>query len=474
MPSNACLRIGPDSLAGRGPIYQRLAAQIRGLIVEEILPPGARLPAAEHLAAQLNISRLTVLRAYGVLQRIGLVEGTAGRGTFVSGYLDRTRAQGFLSTLPDRGLISQFESVSRFAGIRSLATALPDPDLFSREKWAAASRKILELDSWDLHLPPAAGDGVFLQEMRRRMAPVMTGVAEHHLLATGGAGDGLSLVIGELAAERGMLVQVPQLAMVQAAAQALRVPMLVAGPGTDEVLDAIRREKPSVVLISSRIHPISGENLADDDVLAFCSACDSVGACLVDLAPYVFLSLRRSPVPFALSPVDAPNYVWVTGLETQVVPGLGLGVIACSALLRAKLERRSFALRMGVSRILQRTIVEMIRLQRNKVVGSNALHQYAQRHHAMSEALEPFSSIFAASNPQGGFNFLVRLPSGVLARDVFLRALQLGVATLPSDQFLAPESGEFLRLSYSTASPHEVETSIQTLARALIEVVKKP
>jgi|GEM_PF-6631046 len=473
MPGDAHLKFGSDSLAGQGPLYQRLASRLRRMIVEEDLAPGARLPAAQLLATHLKISRLTVLRAYGVLQRMGLVEGTAGRGTFVTGFLDRTRAQGFLSTLPDRGLIPQFESVSRFAGIQSLATALPDPDLFLREKWAEASRKLLELDPWDLHLPPAAGDAVFLQEMRPRIAPMLRGIGEQHLIATGGTGDGLSLIVGEFGGDRGIVVMVPQLAVVQALAQVLRLPLEVAGPDVASLLEAIGRNRPAIVLISSRIHPISGEDMADQDVVAIYQACEAVGAILVDLVPYAFLSFLKQAPPYALSPSEVPNYLWVTGLETQCVPGLGLGLIAGSPQLRPLLERRSFALRLGVSRILQRTAGEFIRLQNHKVVSPTALHHYALRREAMAQALVRFPTSCTISDPVGGFNFLVRLPSGVRAKDVFQRALSDGVATLPSDRFLAPESGEYLRLSYATVSPHEVEFSIQTIARALVDVAKK-
>jgi len=67
------------------PVYQQLVDQLRLLVSTGELSPGARLPSARHLAANLGVNRNTALRAYMVLAREGVFEGRRGGGTVVIG-----------------------------------------------------------------------------------------------------------------------------------------------------------------------------------------------------------------------------------------------------------------------------------------------------------------------------------------------------------------------------------------------------
>jgi GntR family transcriptional regulator len=68
---------------GHLPIHVQLREQVKFLILNGELPPGARLPAARHLAGFLRVNRNTVLRAYQDLVQEGLIECRPGRGCVV-------------------------------------------------------------------------------------------------------------------------------------------------------------------------------------------------------------------------------------------------------------------------------------------------------------------------------------------------------------------------------------------------------
>ncbi len=67
------------------PIYAQIVAQIRQLILNGELEPGASLPSIRQLAKDLQISVITTKRAYEELEREGLTESMVGRGSFVAG-----------------------------------------------------------------------------------------------------------------------------------------------------------------------------------------------------------------------------------------------------------------------------------------------------------------------------------------------------------------------------------------------------
>lgn len=75
------LRLTPASAV---PIYRQLIDQIRDRIAVGHLKVGDRLPSVRELAQSLPANQNTVLKAYDLLERDGLIERRHGNGTFVT------------------------------------------------------------------------------------------------------------------------------------------------------------------------------------------------------------------------------------------------------------------------------------------------------------------------------------------------------------------------------------------------------
>src|SRR5712691_1458639 len=75
----------PMHLDGDGPLFQQVYRTVRAAIVAGDFAAGSRLPATRDLAAELRVSRATVLLAYEQLGAEGYVEGRQGSGTYVQG-----------------------------------------------------------------------------------------------------------------------------------------------------------------------------------------------------------------------------------------------------------------------------------------------------------------------------------------------------------------------------------------------------
>jgi len=71
-------------LPKEGPRPQALYAEVRRLIEEGALPPGAKLPTTRDLAARFALSRGAVVAAYDMLVDDGFAEARVGAGTFVA------------------------------------------------------------------------------------------------------------------------------------------------------------------------------------------------------------------------------------------------------------------------------------------------------------------------------------------------------------------------------------------------------
>src|SRR6476646_5236896 len=66
---------------GRGPLFERLADALVEATNGAALPAGGELPAERVLAAELGVSRTTVVAAYRVLRERGLAVTRHGSGT---------------------------------------------------------------------------------------------------------------------------------------------------------------------------------------------------------------------------------------------------------------------------------------------------------------------------------------------------------------------------------------------------------
>src|SRR5262245_5681087 len=71
------------------PLYRQIHGRIASAVLDGRLAPGARLPSARSLAAQLSIARGTVDAAYQLLAGEGYIVSRGAAGTLVDPALDR-------------------------------------------------------------------------------------------------------------------------------------------------------------------------------------------------------------------------------------------------------------------------------------------------------------------------------------------------------------------------------------------------
>jgi GntR family transcriptional regulator len=66
------------------PVYYQLAKSLEKSILSGKLKPGDRIPSETYLSEKLNISRMTVRKAFEILSKKNLINSERGKGTFVA------------------------------------------------------------------------------------------------------------------------------------------------------------------------------------------------------------------------------------------------------------------------------------------------------------------------------------------------------------------------------------------------------
>ena len=72
------------NFSGRSPLHRQLYAALKGAILDGRLRPGSPVPSTRIIAADLRISRTTVLNAFDQLSAEGYLDGRVGSGTRVA------------------------------------------------------------------------------------------------------------------------------------------------------------------------------------------------------------------------------------------------------------------------------------------------------------------------------------------------------------------------------------------------------
>jgi GntR family transcriptional regulator/MocR family aminotransferase len=135
----------------RTPLYRQLCDCLRRAILTGQLTPGTRLQSSRELAAELNVSRNTVVNAYEQLLAEGYLEGQVGSGTYVSSALPEellnartvtrgpTRTGGNRPHLSERG--KMFKAFARNIPrapekLRPFQSGIPALDAFPFDIWS--------------------------------------------------------------------------------------------------------------------------------------------------------------------------------------------------------------------------------------------------------------------------------------------------------------------------------------------------
>ena len=145
MTATGLIAIGLDRDAGT-PLHRQLYDRIRALILDRALAPDSRLPSTRTLAAELGVSRNTVLAAFDQLAAEGYLVGAVGSGSYVATALpDAMPAPGASGARPRAGrgpgLSRRGRALAGVSRMRRPTTGafppgLPALDLFPTRLWA--------------------------------------------------------------------------------------------------------------------------------------------------------------------------------------------------------------------------------------------------------------------------------------------------------------------------------------------------
>jgi DNA-binding transcriptional MocR family regulator len=403
--------------AASGPLYRRLAEAIRAAIRRGELSSGTRLPTERALAAELSVSRSTVVAAYDLLRGEGWLESRQGSGTWVRRHASVVRfgedRPGFLgrATVTFRALIE-----GPGEGIEFTTAALAGGDLFERPAVARAMEDLAAFARSAIGYE-AVGHG-----------PLRTAVAEHltsrwelptaqdEVIITTGAQQAVGLAAA-LYARPGEIVAVEDPTYLTAidvftasGVRLLPVPVGIQGIRPERLREAMLEATPRFAYLMPTYQNPTGVSIPERERREIAYLAQELQVPIVEDLTVADLYLEEPPPP-PIGTFQGEVPVLTIGSFSKVLwGGLRVGWIRAPAPVIQRLGRMKLVTDHGSSAVSQ--ILALRLLEDFDAIRDERCALVRERKGLLEALLRERVPSWTWDPPAGGLCLWVRLPAG--------------------------------------------------------------
>ena len=475
-----------------GSVGTRLYIALRDLILSGGLAAGERLPATRTLAAELGVSRTTVVVAFERLKAEDLTESRVGAGTFVSRVLDGSRPapavrpSGRPAAGPPRPprLSRAIARASALIGERlpheprCFTTALPDFDAFPMALWSRLTAR-----HWRGRREHVMGygDPLGYPPLRRAIASHLRTARNiacetEQVIVVCGAQQAFDL-IGSILLDPGDRVWFENPGAIGArnsliAGGATLIPLPV-DEGGIVVAHGLRHAPSFRLAFVTPMHqqPL-GVTMSLERRLALLCAAEAAGAFVIEDDYDGEFYYGKRPLP-TLKSIDASGVVLYVGTFSKTLfPALRLGFIVVPPPLVEIFENVVSAFLQGVPANLQAVLADFIEQGHFATHIRRMRRIYAERHQALRSAAEArLGGLLDVVPTDSGLHTIGRVGSGLCEHAVGRAAAERRITAAPIGRFaIRPIPARGLVLGFSGTTPEEIVAGVDILGEVLEEL----
>jgi DNA-binding transcriptional MocR family regulator len=462
--------------------YQELAERIAALIRHGTYPPGARIPSVRQMSRQQTLSISTVLQAYALLERQGLIEARPQSGYYVRARVEERLPEPETSS-PQRDprhvslheLVMMVVRDSANPNLVQLGAALPHLDHRLIQTINRIIAKLIRqhgINAHQYHFPP--GLDALRVQIARRMVNAGCNLSPGDILITSGGTEAMDFSL-QAVCRPGDIVAIESpsyfgaLQTLEAhGLRALEIPTHPRDGISLEALEFAIEHNPirAVFVISNFNNPL-GSKIPDERKRELVDLLARHNLPLIenDVSGELYFEEKR---PLVCKAFDTKGLVILfSSFSKDISPGLRLGWVAAG---RYSMEVEWLKLTLSASSptLPQMAVAEFL------AGGSYDQHlrrirrEYAHNVELMSEAvMRYFPEGTRLTRPAGGFILWVQLPEKVDSLELYRMALQGGITLAPGHVFSATyQYSNFIRLT-AAAFNYSTERALERLGEMI-------
>lgn len=464
-------------------LYETLAADIESQVARGVLLEGEKLPSVRQTSQRRGLSVSTVLRAYSLLESMGVIESRPQSGHFVR-VRPRKAALGAAAPAAAPLVLSSEVDVSRLVlstlrtirsqGAVPLGSPYPDPAPFP---WPRISRYANAIARRSQHwsviddLPP--GNPQLIRQIARRHMENGMAVDPSEIIVTVGATEAINLCLQAVARPGDTIaVESPTFyAMLHAiermGMRALEVPTDPRQGISIEALRAIlAQQKVAACMVMPNFQNPLGFLMPDQrkrELVELLAAHD-IPAIENDVYSELYYGETH---PSALKSFDSKGLVlYCSSFSKSLTANYRIGW-ALPGRYTAQVEKLKFLNTLTTASLPQLAIADYLQNDGYDRHLRKVRKGYAQRARMMAAAVQRFFPAGTrVSEPQGGYVLWVELPRGVDAMKLYVLALERKITVGPGHMFSARGSyANCIRLNFSYPWSKEIEEALRMLGR---------
>lgn len=470
------------------PVYRQIADGVLAALEDGRLERGARLPATRDLARELGVNRQTVVAAYEYLATEGRVVSHTGKGTFLIDRAAVSMAPGehdpWLATFSRAvegaavgGLLSVYRNAHAVADI-SFAGSYPAREWMPVESFSQVIQELLAEQGADLlGYGPTAGYRPLQRLLAEQMRARGSAIEADNILITNGAQQAIELVFHTFL-ERGDSVVIEEPTYTGAlsvlgsiGARAVAVPLDGEGMREDLAAIALERHRPRLMYLQPTFQNPTTVVMSEPRRRRLLELAARNRCIVVEDDWGAELSFEGQVPPTMHALEGGRHVIYLSTFSKKLLPGLRVGWLAAPDSVIERLMRLKQIRDCGTSSLLQAALHRFIEKGYLEQHLQKILPATRERRDCMMAAIgRHFPRGVRSSRPTGGLFCWVRLPRGFDGRGLFLAAEARGVRFGSGELFHTAGNGAHtLRLTYSTATPSEIERGIKILGELIRE-----
>lgn len=473
------------------PLYKQIQQFLQKQIESGTLTAEMRLPASRELAADLGISRLTVVNAYTELEVAGLIYSLHGSGTFVASpappptsiqkdhddawprWQQELRQR---APLPSPAPFEMTQSRNAGRPLIHFAAGMGNTNVFSMDAFRKSLRDLLREEALLGNGAKAPGEYAPLQ---KTVAEILTrqGIPTHSgsVLITTNAQQALSLTAQLLLKPGdGVLVENPTrkgaLELFQLmGARLLPAPVDNEGMSVEKAEEILRLEHPSMIYTMPTFHNPTGVSMSMERRRKLVALAQHYNVPIVEDDSLGDLGYSGPAIP-ALKTFDPGGHVlYINAFSKALVPGIHMGVLVATGPVYEQLLARKQYGDEATPGLMQQALDMYLTAGRYEAHIRRLCRIYRRRRNAMLQALERYMPPGVCwQRPHGGLFIWLKLPQDITAEALFPVSLKEGVTFAPGSGFFPDgRMHPHLRLNFTANAPDVIDEGIKRLAAAL-------
>lgn len=463
--------------------YEKLAAELEGMMADGALRHGDRLPSVRRLSQERRLSVSTVVQALRQLENRGLVEARPQSGYFVR-RPGPTRAEPSPRATPETAVpVDVTERLVRVlqAGckplVAPLAAALPAPQLLPvaalQRLYAGIARRHPKLLEGGSHIN--MDEPALVRQLVRRSLAWGGPLASDEIVITNSCTEALGLCLravtkpGDTVAVESPGYYLMLQLLETLGLRALEIPTDPRHGVSVEALELASRQGgiAACLLVPNASNPL-GSVMPDDKKRQLAALTAARGIALIE--DDIYGDLHFGPQrPWPIKAFDtAGNVMLCSSFSKSLSPSLRIGFVAAGR-YRPAIALQKTITSGGTNPITQNVLAEYLASTAFERHLRSLRRAYEQQVAAMQASVSRhFPAATRISQPQGGFVLWVELPENVNTSLIYERAIAENLAYVPGELFSA--SGMYrncLRLNCGNPHTAEIDDALRRLGRII-------